>query len=64
MQIQAEQILADMEFGPSDHPSERALKLDVVRIYNAKLDERERRKRFVIERGFTVTAPLVHACLV
>ena len=38
MQIQAEQILADMEFGPSDHPSERALKLDVVRIYNAKLD--------------------------
>ena len=51
MQIQAEQILADMEFGPSDHPSERALKLDVVRIYNAKLDERERRKRFVIERG-------------
>ena len=40
-----------MEFGPQDHPNEKALKLDVVRIYNAKLDERERRKRFVIERN-------------
>ena len=47
----AENLLADMEFGPDDHPSERELKLQVIRIYNSKLDDRERRKRFVIDRG-------------
>lgn len=47
----AELILADMEFSDSDHPSETALKLDVVKIYNQKLDERDRRKKFVIESG-------------
>ena len=44
-------ILADMEFSPMDSAAERTLKLQVLQIYNAKLDERERRKRFVIERG-------------
>lgn len=48
---EAELILADMEFAVDDHPTERELKLKVIEIYNAKLDERERRKRFVIERG-------------
>uniref|UniRef100_K3X7P8 Transcriptional adapter n=1 Tax=Globisporangium ultimum (strain ATCC 200006 / CBS 805.95 / DAOM BR144) TaxID=431595 RepID=K3X7P8_GLOUD len=48
---EAELILADMEFSEDDHPTERELKLKVIEIYNAKLDERERRKRFVIERG-------------
>ncbi|CAM9198537.1 unnamed protein product, partial [Ectocarpus fasciculatus] len=47
----AEIILADMEFSDSEHPSESALKLDVVKIYNQKLDERDRRKRFVIDTG-------------
>eukprot|EP01041_Mallomonas_annulata_P012575 gene12575-26481_t len=54
----AEVVLADMDMGgedgPSgvpDHPSERELKLQVIRIYNLKLDERERRKRFVIDQG-------------
>eukprot|EP00607_Mallomonas_marina_P009552 CAMPEP_0182419550 /NCGR_PEP_ID=MMETSP1167-20130531/3983_1 /TAXON_ID=2988 /ORGANISM="Mallomonas Sp, Strain CCMP3275" /LENGTH=297 /DNA_ID=CAMNT_0024594531 /DNA_START=202 /DNA_END=1091 /DNA_ORIENTATION=- len=54
----AESILADMTMGGEDslegvedHPSERALKLQVVKIYNLKLDERERRKRFVIDQG-------------
>jgi transcriptional adapter 2-alpha len=47
----AELILADMEFAESDHPSEKALKLDVVKIYNQKLDERDSRKQFVIESG-------------
>ncbi len=47
----AENILADMEFFPDDHPTERELKLQVVRIYNNKLDERDKRKRFVIDRG-------------
>ncbi|CAK4072400.1 unnamed protein product [Aphanomyces euteiches] len=45
----AELILADMEFHEDDHPTERELKLKVISIYNAKLDERERRKKFVIE---------------
>lgn len=41
-----------MEFNPDDdHPSERELKLQVVRIYNWKLDERNERKRFAIDRG-------------
>ncbi|KAJ0402615.1 hypothetical protein P43SY_007971 [Pythium insidiosum] len=48
---EAELILADMEFSEDDHPTERELKLKVIEIYNAKLDERERRKKFVIERG-------------
>lgn len=48
---EAELILADMEFSEDDHPTERELKLKVIEIYNAKLDERERRKRFVVERG-------------
>ena len=47
----AELILADMEFMDSDHPTERELKLRIIDIYNGKLDERERRKKFVIERG-------------
>lgn len=48
----AEVMLADMEFSPDDHPSEVELKLQVIRIYNTKLAERDRRKRFVIDRGF------------
>jgi len=43
----AEEILADMEFSSNDPPSERALKLQIIRIYNSKLDERERRKQFL-----------------
>jgi len=47
----AEVLLADMEFSPDDHPSERELKLQIVKIYNAKLSQRDMRKRFVIDRG-------------
>jgi transcriptional adapter 2-alpha len=47
----AELMLADMEFNPDDHPSEKELKLQVIQIYNHKLTERDRRKRFVIDRG-------------
>lgn len=47
----AELMLADMEFSPDDHPSERELKLQVLRIYNQKLEERAKRRNFVIERG-------------
>lgn len=45
------QLLANMEFRPTDHPSERQLKLDVIAVYNHRLDERERRKRFVVEHN-------------
>lgn len=48
---EAELILADMEFSDDDHPTERELKLKVIEIYNQKLTERERRKKFVVERG-------------
>jgi transcriptional adapter 2-alpha len=47
----AELILADMEFLPDDHPSETELKLKIIEIYNSKLDERARRKKFVLERN-------------
>ncbi|CAN0395187.1 unnamed protein product, partial [Ectocarpus sp. 13 AM-2016] len=40
-----------MEFRPTDHASERQLKLDVIAVYNHRLDEREKRKRFVIEHN-------------
>jgi hypothetical protein len=39
-----------MEFAPDDHPSETKLKLQVVEIYNRKLEERNKRKRFLIDR--------------
>ena len=45
------QLLADMEFRPTDHASEKQLKLDVIAVYNRRLDEREKRKRFVIEHN-------------
>jgi len=47
----AEQVLAELEFFKDDSRADKELKLDVCKIYNAKLDERERRKRFVVERG-------------
>eukprot|EP00616_Rhizochromulina_sp_CCMP1243_P003341 CAMPEP_0118984516 /NCGR_PEP_ID=MMETSP1173-20130426/37931_1 /TAXON_ID=1034831 /ORGANISM="Rhizochromulina marina cf, Strain CCMP1243" /LENGTH=513 /DNA_ID=CAMNT_0006935181 /DNA_START=97 /DNA_END=1634 /DNA_ORIENTATION=+ len=47
----AETLLAEMEISPTDPPEELKLKLEVLRIFNARLDERERRKRFVVERN-------------
>lgn len=40
-----------MEFRTTDHASEKQLKLDVIAAYNQRLDEREKRKRFVIEHN-------------
>lgn len=40
-----------MEFRNTDHVSERQLKLDVIAVYNHRLDERERRKRFVVDHN-------------
>ncbi|KAL7068412.1 putative transcriptional adaptor ADA2 [Cryptosporidium serpentis] len=47
----AELLLADMEFRDNDTPQEKELKLQILEIYNSKLDERIYRKRFVIERN-------------
>ena len=47
----AEALLADLEFYDDEHPSERELKHSVISIFNKKLDEREYRKRFAIDRG-------------
>eukprot|EP00741_Cyanophora_paradoxa_P015942 tig00000042_g15391.t1 len=47
----AEVVIQDIAFDPSDGPRDRALKLEVLHAYNAKLTEREFRKTFLIERG-------------
>lgn len=46
----AEEFIADMEFIPGEAEQDRQLKLQVLAIYNSKLDEREKRKKFVISR--------------
>lgn len=45
------QLLSNMEFRTTDHASERKLKLDVIAVYNRRLDEREKRKKFVIDHN-------------
>ncbi|XVE87647.1 hypothetical protein DITRI_Ditri19aG0004600 [Diplodiscus trichospermus] len=47
----AEQLLAEMEFKETDTEEERELKLRVLRIYSKRLDERKRRKDFILERN-------------
>ncbi|KAG8647519.1 transcriptional adapter ADA2b isoform X8 [Manihot esculenta] len=47
----AEQLLAEMEFKDTDTEDERELKLRVLRIYSKRLDERKRRKEFILERN-------------
>lgn len=59
----AELILADMEFQEDDHPSEEELKIQLVDIYNRKLQEREKRKQFVLERGIFDIKKQLQVCL-
>ena len=47
----AENLLGDMDIGEKDTSADRELKLAVLRIYNEKIDEREKRKVFARERG-------------
>ena len=49
--MDAELLLADMEFFEDDTPENIELKNSVIELYNGRLDERVRRKKFVIERG-------------
>ncbi|GFR44583.1 hypothetical protein Agub_g5858 [Astrephomene gubernaculifera] len=51
----AECIVADMEFGEYDNPADVQQKLQMLMIYNRRLDERERRRGFVLERGLLNT---------
>ena len=46
----AEKIISEMEFSADDTREDKNLKLDVIRIFNAKLDEREKRKQFIIDQ--------------
>lgn len=46
-----ELTLADMEFKEEDTKWERDLKLKVIEIYNSKLDGRQERKDFILQRG-------------
>jgi len=47
----AEFIINEMTFGPEDSKEEKELKLKILELYNRKLDERIRRKKFILERG-------------
>ncbi|KAM7492414.1 hypothetical protein LguiA_035335 [Lonicera macranthoides] len=53
----AEQLLADMEFKDTDTDAEREIKLRVLRIYSKRLDERKRRKDFILERNLLYPDP-------
>ncbi|CAN1121087.1 Transcriptional adapter ADA2 [Linum perenne] len=53
----AEQLLADMEFKDNDTDYERQLKLQVLHIYGKRLDERKRRKEFILERNLLYPDP-------
>ncbi|KAK6269149.1 hypothetical protein QUC31_013309 [Theobroma cacao] len=53
----AEQLLAEMEFKDTDTEEEREIKLRVLRIYSKRLDERKRRKDFILERNLLYPNP-------
>ncbi|KAH9615666.1 hypothetical protein KSS87_017182 [Heliosperma pusillum] len=53
----AEQLLAEMEFKDTDTEAECQLKLNVIKIYNRRLDERKRRKDFTLERNLLYLDP-------
>lgn len=54
----AEQSLTEMEFKENDTEAERELKLRVLRIYLSRLDERKRRKDFILERNLLTPHPM------
>jgi transcriptional adapter 2-alpha len=47
----AEKMLSDIEFFEEDDPNEIRIKENVLRLYNTRLDERIRRKEFIIKHG-------------
>lgn len=53
----AEHLLADMEFKETDTEAEHELKIRVLHIYSKRLDERKRRKDFILERNLLYPDP-------
>ncbi len=49
--IDAELPLAEMEFRDTDTDLDKELKLTMLRVYNKRLNERVKRKQFIIDRG-------------
>ena len=47
----ADTLLADLEYFDDDTEQDEKLKNDVIELYNARIDERIRRKKFVLDRG-------------
>lgn len=50
---EAEELIGDMEITEIDTKASKDLKATILEIYASKLDERDRRKKFVLERGLT-----------
>lgn len=48
---EAECIVADLDFNPTDTPEEEAHKLNLITIYNKRLDSRAHHKQYVLTRG-------------
>ncbi|KAG2382687.1 hypothetical protein C9374_005267 [Naegleria lovaniensis] len=46
----AEELIAEIEIDEEDSPEERERKLNLLRLYEFRLSERERRRKFAIER--------------
>ncbi|XP_014523682.1 transcriptional adapter ADA2b isoform X2 [Vigna radiata var. radiata] len=59
----AELVLADMEFKNTDTEAEHQMKLHVLHIYSKRLDERKRRKHFVLERELLYLDPFEKSLL-
>jgi len=47
----AEKMLSEIEFFEEDDPNEARIKENLLRLYNTRLDERIRRKEFIIKHG-------------
>ena len=47
------QLLADMVCSPNDDKADKQLKRDVMSVFDRRLDEREKRKKFIIEHNLT-----------
>lgn len=54
----AELPLAEMEFKDNDSETDHELKLRMLRIYLSRLEERKRRKDFILERDLLYSRPL------
>ncbi|KAK7393788.1 hypothetical protein VNO78_22352 [Psophocarpus tetragonolobus] len=59
----AEQVLADMEFKDTDTEAEHEMKLHVLHIYSKRLDERKRRKNFILDRDLLYPDPFEKSLL-